>query len=156
MTKLRPPLSFDQAITRIAGVLGWEGAAALVGRSARAVRAWSDPDADASPCIEHALILDLAYRAAGGEGSPLFEVYAARLDLEASRATASRALPDLTAAAARESGEAIGALTLASQPGAPLAVRAAAQREVEQGIQALGQALNALNMPTVTSERGDC
>lgn len=153
MTKLRPPLSFDQAITRIAGVLGWEGAAALVGRSARAVRAWSDPDADASPSIEQALILDLAYRAAGGEGSPLFEVYAAKLDLDAQSAAASRALPELTAAAARESGEAIGALALASQPGAPLGVRALAQREVEQGIQALGQALIALNMPTATGER---
>lgn len=147
MTKLRAPLSFDQAITRIAGVLGWDFAASLVGRSPRAVRAWSDPDADASPCIEHALLLDLAYRAAGGEGSPIFEVYAAKLDLDAQSASAARCLPSLTANAARENGEAIAALALASQPGAPIGIRAAAKREVEEGIQALGQALLALNVP---------
>ena len=147
MTKLRAPLSFDQAVTRIAGLLGWETCGALVGRSARAVRAWSDPDADAAPSIEQALVLDLAYRAAGGGGSPIFEVYAAKLDLDAQAATASRALPDLAATAAKESGEALAALTLASQPGAPLAVRAAAKREVEEGLQALGQALLALNVP---------
>jgi hypothetical protein len=151
MTKLRPPLSFDQAVTRIAGLLGWEACGALVGRSARAVRAWSDPDADAAPSIEQALILDVAYRAAGGEGAPIFEVYAAKLDLDAQAATASRALPDLAATAAKENGEALAALTLASQPGAPLAVRAVAKREVEEGIKALGQALLALNVPTEAS-----
>lgn len=148
MTKLRPPLSFEQAVTRIAGLLGWETCAGLVGRSTRAIRAWSDPDAEASPSIEQALILDTAYRHAGGEGSPIFEVYAAKLDLDAQSTSGSRCLPQLTASAARENGEALAALTLASQPCAPLAVRAAAKREVEQGIQALGQALLALNVPT--------
>ncbi|MEI6419543.1 MAG: hypothetical protein WCO82_10770, partial [Sphingomonadales bacterium] len=90
MTKLRPPLSFDQAVTRVAGLIGWDECAALVGRSARAVRAWSDPDAEASPSIEQALVLDLAYRAMGGEGAPIFEVYAARLDSEAQAASSSR------------------------------------------------------------------
>ena len=43
MTKLRCPSSFADAVTRVAGRLGWDGAAQAVGKAERTVR---DADID--------------------------------------------------------------------------------------------------------------
>ena len=43
MTKERAPLTFAQAVTRVAGLLGWEEAARVVERSERTLRLWSEP-----------------------------------------------------------------------------------------------------------------
>jgi hypothetical protein len=70
MTKRRDPLTFHRALTVIAGRIGWDKCAMIVGRSERLVRMWSDPDADSEISIIDALRLDKAFLAAGGDHAP--------------------------------------------------------------------------------------
>ena len=83
MTKVRSPLSVEQAPHRIAGHVprGVDQMAEAVKRVSGTVRAWMDPDRAEQVSIEAAIELDLLYRAEGGESCPLFESYGARLDL---------------------------------------------------------------------------
>src|SRR4051812_14366931 len=142
MTKLRAPVSFERALIRIADVLGWPKVAEIAGKDERTVRNWSDPDTTATVTLDVALRLDVAFRAAGGEGAPLFQVYALRLEADTRGACAdSRRLAELTAKAAAEGGEAIAALVVAAQPGATLQQRARAEMEAEEAIQALTESL---------------
>jgi hypothetical protein len=83
MTKRRDPLTFHRALTVIAGRIGWDKCAMIVGRSERLVRMWSDPDADSEISIIDALRLDKAFLAAGGDHAPLHRVYSFQVDLEA-------------------------------------------------------------------------
>lgn len=137
MTKRRDPLTFERALTKIAGLIGWAAAAKIVRQAERTVRNWSDPDTSASITLDDALALDVAYRVAGGEGAPMFECYALRLDTDTLAARPSAdALLKSTAAAAKEHGEAIAAVIAASRPGASAADFAIAERELEDSIHA--------------------
>ena len=153
MTKLRPPVSFEQAITRIAGALGWPEVARIVNRGERAVRDWSDPDSQAAPTIDQAFALDLAFVAAGGGETPFHAVYALRLDLEASASNGIDRLRADVAAAAKEVGEAISALVLACDSNATPADRARAMQEGQEGLEALTRAMADLNVPPGTLTR---
>lgn len=142
MTKRRAPLSIDAALARIAGQLtgGWEAMAQIADRKERTVRNWGDPDTPEDIPLPKAIALDLAYQAAGGEGSPLFESYAFQLELaEVTRFADRIALGRKAAAAMKEGGEAHAALILAAQPGATIADRMSARREVLESIDALKQ-----------------
>lgn len=150
MTKERAPLTFAQAVTRVAGLLGWEEAARVVERSERTLRLWSEPGSGASPTIEQALKLDVAYQAAGGRGAPIFETYAARLDRETVDALADlEALAISTAATAKETGEAVSALILAARPGATRTDRVRAELEAGEAISALSTSLRQLGCKPV-------
>ncbi len=119
MTDLRLPSTFAHAVTRIAGLLRWDGAAAVVGRRERSVRRWSEPRGVAHLSIEAALALDAAWAAAGGEGAPLLEAYAAQLELTvAARTACHRSLADELATAMTEDGEAAAAALAIILPGA--------------------------------------
>lgn len=144
MTKVRQPLTFAHAVTRIAGRIGWDGCADACGKSERAVRAWSDPELDRQPCLDDALALDAAYVAAGGGEAPLLSVYAARLDRSTTPPADSAELARATASVAKEAGEAVAALVAASQPGAPSRDRAIAEREVADAVDALNDAQRKL------------
>lgn len=108
MTKLRAPMTAYRALSRIADLIGWDGCASVVEKSEWTVRKYADPDTEREISLRDAMRLDLAYRRAGGDGAPLFEAYAARLEIGLSGAepdcliTASRE-------AARESSEALDA-----------------------------------------------
>lgn len=148
MTKLRHPLTFHRALTRVAGVIGWDGAAEECGVAERTVRNWSDPDADAEISLRDALRLDIAYQRAGGRGAPLFECYALRLDTEGVRAHGDAdSLVTASAATAKEAGEAVSALIHASRQSATEADRREARREAEEAIAALTKHITML---------GDC
>lgn len=145
MTKLRPPLSFEDGLTRIAGLIGWTALARAMACDERTARAWSDPDSSRKVSMEDGLRADAAYRRAGGEGAPMLEAYALRLDI------AARALPATaeqillaTARCAKEDGEAICALAHAALPGAGPADVALAIREGRQSIDAMTSALALL------------
>lgn len=161
MTKLRPPLSFEQAIHRIVGVIGWDGAAAAITASGRqltegALRKKADPDTHGSLTFEEAFILDSAYHAAGGEGFPLHETYALRLQLDVDRRQATAAEIVMAAGkVAKESGEAVNAILAASQPGATPFDREAATREVKETMEALTAAVEKMGAgPVTASESG--
>lgn len=61
MTKLRHPLTYDKALAKIAGLIGWEAMGETVGQAPRTVRDWGDPDVERGCPIEAAELLDLAY-----------------------------------------------------------------------------------------------
>ena len=143
MTKLRPPLSVGAALARIAGLLSGDYAemAAILDRSPGLVRSWGDPDKRERIPMEDAIALDLAYRAAGGHGAPLFECYGAKLDAEGVSWFADEiALARHAATLIRECGDAEAAVVLAAQPGATMRDRQHALREIEEAIGVLASA----------------
>jgi len=142
MTKRRAPLTFERALSRVAGTIGWSTAADIVGKAENTVRNWSDPDTSAGVTLEAALKLDLAYRQAGGEGAPLLQCYALRLEADYDAACPdARALTVASARCAKEGGEAVEATALASLPGASDAELARAELELEEAIAAQTHAL---------------
>jgi len=120
LQKRRAPLTIDAALARIAGQMGdWAEVAKAVDRSESLVRAWGDPDRRENIPLVDAVRLDLAYRDAGGVGSPFFETVAYLLDEQAIfRFADAIALGHLAAEVIRECGEASSLLVLAAQPGA--------------------------------------
>ena len=150
MTKVRAPLSFELALTKVAGRIGWERVTEIVGKSRETVRLWSDPDAGAGITLDKALKLDLAFRQDGGDGAPFLTCYALRLDADAVALHAdSRELSLLTARAAKESGEAIEAAIAAALPGASPQERARAELELEEAAEAVTNILSRLRAPEV-------
>lgn len=155
MTKLRPPISFEQAMNRVAGILGWDGMAEALGLTESAVRKKGDPDAPGSLTFAEALKLDTAYSLAGGDGFPLHETYALRLKLSVDDGRASSAeLVRATARAAREAGEAVEALLAASEPGADAFTRQTAAREGQEAIEALTSAVTKIGAGPVAAATG--
>ncbi|HEX8585034.1 MAG TPA: hypothetical protein VF680_11555 [Allosphingosinicella sp.] len=147
MTKLRPPVSAENALTRIAGAIEWEGVACIAGLGVRAVRNWSDPDtepmAGKAISLELALRLDLAYRQAGGQGAPMLHFMATRLELDClAAAPDAAALAHATAIAVKESGEAHAAAIVASQPNAAHADLIFAERQLEEASAATNTTLH--------------
>lgn len=65
MTKLRQPLSLEDALQMSIGVLGLNRVSLAVGRSEMTVRAWTDPDKDKSLTAAAALAVDCAMVAEG-------------------------------------------------------------------------------------------
>lgn len=143
MTKIRPPMSIDAALARIAGQLpgAWADMARVAGRQEHTVRAWGDPDkADTLP-LPCAVALDIAYRRAGGVGAPCRDAYDTLLQAAMAEHFADEVeLAHATANAIREVGQAESALILAALPGATDDVIAAAEREAEEGLVALSTA----------------
>ncbi len=150
MTKLRAPLTVENALTKIAGLIGFAAMAESLttpGRpvAERTVRNWSDPDTPERCPIEAGIRLDVAYQAAGGDGAPIYETYGLLLDAAHAEHFADEAeLARRTISAIKEGGEAHAALVAASRPGATALDRRAALREVEQGVAALTSTLPLL------------
>jgi hypothetical protein len=140
MTKLRAPLTFAQALTRIAGLIEWAEVARIVGRKERAVRLWSEPDKACSCTLDQARDLDAAYRAAGGDGAPLLDAYAYQLEVQVNRAEACRReLAAEIEEVARETGDAVAHSIAILDPGATPAQHHRALSEVDQAHGALSR-----------------
>ncbi len=137
MTKLRTPLTFEDAVTRAAAELGWEGVGSAAGVGESQARKWSDPDIGGLPSLAQALAVDAAFRRAGGGEPPFLAAYAHLLEVGLEAPAGSDELCTLLAVAARETGEALGAACLASRPGATRYDREHAAREVADGHEAL-------------------
>lgn len=137
MTKHRAPLSFDDALSRIAGqVGGFEAMGNRVGRQSRTVRNWGDPDTTEHCPVDCALELDLLFLEKGGVGAPMYEAYAHQLELaELSRHADRHELSRLTSLFAKEGGEAVGALIRASMPDASEADRRRAEIELTEAFE---------------------
>lgn len=147
MTKLRAPLSIEQALQRIAGQLptGVEAMAAVAQRQPGTIRAWMDPDRTEQVTLDAAIALDLAFQAEGGSGAPLFEAYATRLQLaEAARFADRHRLLDHAHGVAKEGGEAIAAIIAAARPDATELDRRAAHREAAEAYEKLRDILPLL------------
>lgn len=152
MTKPRPPVSFELALTKVAGELGWERTAELLGVAESTARSWSDPlrtpTAGDAISLEGALALDLAYIAACGRTSPFLRTFRLRQQASPVCVDADR-IARGTARLAKESGEALSQLVLASQPGASDAARLLAKRESEHVLEAISDVIADLGGPEV-------
>lgn len=143
MTKPRAPLSVGAALARIAGYIPGDYAemGRLLGRSESLVRAWGDPQRRERVAIDDAIVLDLAYRTAGGDGAPIYEAYGAKLSADGTLWFAEEiALGRHAATLIRECGEAEAAVVLAAQPGATRRDRERAMREIEEAMAVLSRA----------------
>jgi len=156
MTKQRPPMTAYRALLRIADLIGWDGCALVIGKTEWTVRKYADPDTEREITLRDAMRLDLAYRRAGGHGTPLFEAYAAliyqagvfheghgtplfeayaaRLEVElASENSDPGHILQASREAARESGEALDAAISMAAGGGD---RREALREVSEAVAA--------------------
>jgi hypothetical protein len=148
VTKLRTPLSVEQALQRIAGQLpgGVEQMSAVSHRQPSTVRAWMDPDRPEQIALECAIALDLEFQAEGGSGAPLFEAYAAKLDLaEAARFADRHRLLDYAHGVVKEGGEAHAALIAFARPGATEHDRRHALKEASEAYEKLRDILPLLS-----------
>lgn len=135
MTKVRQPLTFESALTTIAGRIGWPDVARICGHAERTVRNWSDPDTTAKMTLEAAFELDLAFRQAGGQDAPFLLCYATRLQAEVVEMSADREkLVAAAAQVAKEAGDALAASLAAARPTATQADFILAEREIEESI----------------------
>lgn len=135
MTIVRKPATFERALSAIAELLGWDGCADVLGKSESHIRKMGTPDTDRELSIRDAVRLDAAYRRAGGEGAPLLECYALKLDIHMPSGTAcTDTMLSGAQAVAKESGEAVAAIIrLAGNVDDPKA-RIAALREIEEAV----------------------
>ncbi|WP_294319672.1 hypothetical protein [uncultured Sphingomonas sp.] len=119
MTLPRTPKTSFHAVQRIAEFFGGTKAAApILGVKYRRLHDWTYQETASCPSFAQAIALDIAYRAAGGEGAPLFEAYASHLDLSFNELTACHAaLAADLAEASREFGDAWAAATALIVPG---------------------------------------
>lgn len=150
MTKRRAPLSIHAALIRVVGQLprDWDEAAEITGYKPGTLRAYADPERREELPVTAAIALDLAYLAHGGEGTPIFDAYAQKLDLAelaqfADRIELHRKVVDVV----REGGEAHAALVRACQPDASPADRDRAAREAGEAYAELGRVLSLLTAP---------
>lgn len=155
MTKLRAPVSFERALVRVADHLGWDECARVVSErrgaavAIRTVTNWSEPDTKATILLEDAYALELAYRRAGGEGSPFADCFVSRIKVEQHSDPASaEELTRRVAKQIKEGGEANAAVVMALGPNATDADVALAKRELEESIEAQQSTLAYLTKGT--------
>lgn len=139
MTKRRDPISFADALTRIAVELGgWDALATVVGRARSTVYNWANPDTPESCPIDLAPTLDLAFQEAGGDGAPLLDAYASQIEAaRLDRFATQFGLTRQTAAIIKEGGEAHAALVRCTLPDAGPHEFAIAAREVQEAVREL-------------------
>ena len=135
--KPRRALTPYRALHEIADLLGWDGCAAVLDKSESTVRKWADPDTEREISLQAAIRLDAAYMRAGGKCAPLFECYAARLDLAADQDNDQAVIMEAVSTAAKETGEAIAAVIDSVGRSKDHAAVARALIETEEGIGAL-------------------
>jgi hypothetical protein len=157
MTQLRAPQTYDEAITRIAGVIGWDRICQITGRAVRSARYWSQPNCKTVPSIAQAQALDAAYIAAGGAGSPFLDTFEFQLGQQLQRQDAcTRQLLTEIAVATKECGDAMSAaLGVVSSNASPLSAHRAFAEVVEaqRAIDALMRRLSSF-LPSHTTDAG--
>jgi len=154
MTKVRSPSTYADAVTRIAGHVGWQAMAEAVGKTERAVRNWSDPDVDRAPSIDDCEHLDRLYLKAGGGEAPLLAVYRLHVG-EGSPLSVDHAVLQAGATTlATEAGQGMAAVIPAIASNATPADRAKAAKELGEMIEAAQKMLRHLSDGDVVSFRG--
>jgi hypothetical protein len=137
MTKERQPLTPYRALTKISGLLGWDGCATVIDKKETTLRKYSDPDTGRELSMRDAIRLDAAYRRAGGLGAPLFEAYATALDMgwPADQIDGADLLAAISAVA-KEAGEAVSAALDTAGSNDPT-LRALGIKETGEGLEAM-------------------
>lgn len=145
MTKLRDPLTTEEAFDLVVAVLKKDVAAKVIGRDVGYIRAISTPGNDQRLAVDDAIALDVAYVAAGNIGTPLYDSIGLRIrtaegmDLAGSAALTGHAV-DLT----QEHSEALVALLGASTPSPDKLALRKALKELIDGHRAYEKAIRTV------------
>lgn len=145
MTKLRPPLSIEDALHKVFGALTLEVVAELTGRAPAYLRDLTDPDKSPHLLVRDLIKLDLGHRQAGHAGAPLYETLG--LILKAADAeifSDAAALGQIAVRVIKEGGEANVALYAATRPGVTTQQLQQTQRELVQSAQEHAEAIAAV------------
>ena len=133
MTKLREPVTIENALLLVVARLTPERAAEVTGRDAAYLRVLHDPDRREQLTVRDLELLDLEHQAQFGEGFPLYEALGRRLESSAAERFADQAaLGRATMAVAKECGEAMAAMIAAGLPGADRKTIEEALRQLEE------------------------
>jgi hypothetical protein len=143
MTKRREPFTYQDTLTTVAALLGWDRCGAICGVTGRSVRYWSDHDCETEIRMIDAERLDRAYLEHGGTHAPFHRMFSLRLDI-AAHASPDANLARAASVTAKEAGEAVCALIEASQSPSPHACRAA-RREAQEAMDAIADGIAALD-----------
>lgn len=136
MTKVRAPVTIENALRALLGRLQLEDAATITGREAGYLHSMTDPDKPGQITVRDVLLLDLEAHKRFGEGFPLFEAIGRMLESTAGERFADQAaIARVTADFAKESGDAVAASIAAAMPGAGVRELEAALREAEEADQ---------------------
>lgn len=128
MTKAVLPFTFTDAAKRTIARIGEAEAARLLGNSVSTLEAWRNSDNPRWPRIDQALALDLAYAAAGGDGSPFLDAFQVAVSVASIERDACRtALATTIATLAKDSGELLAASIAVIHPDAT-------QREIDRAL----------------------
>lgn len=135
MTKLRQPLSVEQALCDVIDAIGMDRAAAVTGRNRFYLRRLSDPDRSRKLTCHDAMLLDAEHDALIG-GRPIHDTMKLKLDAQRLQVTFDQqALLEATIDSARENGDATAALIAATANPSPTTLKAAL-RGLVQSVQA--------------------
>lgn len=129
MTKAALPFTFTDAAKRTIARIGEAEAACLLGLIGRStLDKWRNQDDPRAPRIDQALALDLAYAAAGGDGSPFLDAFQVAVSVASvERAACRTALTTTMATFAKDSGELLAASIAVIHPDAT-------QREIDRAL----------------------
>lgn len=129
MTKATLPFTFADAAKRTIARIANADLERLLGRNWRSLKlAWQDRDNPRIPRIDQALALDIAYAAAGGDGSPFLDAFQVAVSVASvERAACRTALTTTIATFAKDSGELLAASIAVIHPDAT-------QREIDRAL----------------------
>ena len=150
MTKPKDPMSIDAALAKIAGQVpgDWKALAKIAGREVSTIRSWGDEDRDGELPVKTAILFDLAYQQAGGEGRPIYDAYSRLLGVAtAERYVDAFCIMRMMADAVKEVGDAKAALLRALLPDAT-------SRDIDHAQAELIQAIDKMNGLLLTLEAG--
>lgn len=145
MTKVRPPLTIDNALYKVLGRIGIEAACEITSRKAAYLRNLSDPAKRETLTVVDAIKLDLAHRQTGAGGAPIYETIG--LILQAANAelfSDARAIGRVAIDVIREGGQAHAALVHASFPGATPRDLDETLRELEENAAEVAKAITLI------------
>jgi hypothetical protein len=130
VTKLRAPMSVEEALDRVLGKLTFSRAAEVTSRQASYLRKLSDPDCREQLTVKDLILLDVEHIAIDGT-APIFETVGQILKSVHGYVFSDEAeLRLLAVGLMRENTQAEVALIEATAPGAPAAAWDRAEREV--------------------------
>lgn len=138
MTKVRPPVSFEEALVVIKDEVGYDLMAKAIGKEERTIRDYADHDVDTCISLAHACKLEKLYRLAGGKGYPISDCFRLRVNIaEGIRPEEdAQALFEAATAFFKETGEAGVEVVGLLQPGMDSADTVRARRELAQAVAA--------------------
>lgn len=132
MTKLREPVTIENKLSEVLGILKIGRAAEATGRQVSYLHSMTDPLKPGQLTVKDVVALDLEWRAAGHAGYPLVDTILRMIEAAAAeRFAEEHAYGQLAHSWLKESCEATPLVVEAMHPGATVQIMESALRELE-------------------------